>query len=203
MFLITALEVVLRSMKIRHLRMNCRIRSGLTNGTITVAGLLRPVAGLFVLLLLLVSAGCGVDGLAQIDAKVTQRWMESDSYEQQNAIEYLESGGRYYNPSRVPGLPDLDSEAILPLLKELKKEFSQEQYAIIEKGQDYAWSIVMKLPSDDSERERFEAYLAKAEEEFPGMILKEWGHEWITFHFLNEREAEMIQEWEEDAEAAS
>ncbi len=145
--------------------------------------------------------GCARDYEAEIDAKVTQKWMQPGMYV--DAVEYLESGGHYYDGDDIPGNPDLDSEAIVPFLKDLKQEFGQQQYAILVEDDDHAWSIVMKLPLDTSDRQRFEDYLESSRESFPGMILEEWGHEWITFHFLDEEQAEFVREAEAAAEAAS
>ena len=152
-------------------------------------------------LVLLSGSGCGPDEAAKIDAKVTQDWMRPGMYV--DAIEYLESGGRFYDAADIPGKPDLDAEAIVPFLKDLKQEFGQEQYAILVEDDDYAWSIVMKLPSETPGRERFEAYLESVRQDFPGMILEEWGHDWITFHFLDEEDATFIRESEAAAKAAS
>ncbi|MGD9856933.1 MAG: hypothetical protein AB7U20_18445 [Planctomycetaceae bacterium] len=147
------------------------------------------------------AAGCGTDYEAEVDAKVTQEWMREGK--QVDALEYFKTGGRYYSGAGMPGKPDLDQEAIVPFLKDLKEKFGQEQYAIQFEGDEYAWGIVMKLPVDKDNRRRFEEYLEEVRESFPGMILEEWGHEWISFDFLDKEEAEFIRESEAASEAAS
>lgn len=149
----------------------------------------------------LVLAGCGRDYAAEVDARVTREWMQPGLYF--DALEYFEKGGRYYSGAEMPGKPDLDREAIVPFLKDLKEKFGQEQYAIVLEGDDYAWGIVMRLPTNPENRRRFEEYLEEVRATFPGMILEEWGHEWISFDFLDEEEAEFIREAEAAAEAAS
>ncbi len=147
------------------------------------------------------SSGCAPDHEAELDAKVMQEWMRPDMYV--DAIEYLESGGHYYVADDTPGAMDLDREAIAPFLSDLKQAFGKEQYAILVEDEDYAWGFVMKLPSDEAGRKRFAAYLESVRPDFPGMILEQWGHEWISFDFLDEEQAEFIRESEAAAEAAS
>ncbi len=148
-------------------------------------------------LLVLLSACSSPDYEAQVDEKVTQQWMRPGMYV--DAIEYLESDGYYYSADDVPGAIDLDQEAIVPLLKEMQERFQQEQYAILVEDEDYAWGIVMKLPPDDAKQKQVRSFLEEAKQNFPGMILEEWGHQWLSLDFLDAEEAALIRE----AEAAS
>ena len=162
------------------------------------AHMVRHISIFLTILMLL--PGCGVDHAAKVDVKVKKQWMRPGNYV--DAIRYLESGGKYYTAS-MPGMPDLDREAIIPLLKRLKKEFDHEQYAILVEDEDYCWGIVVKLPQDESQREKVEAFVEREMESFPGMILTEWGHEWLSLDFLDEQAAAVVREAEAAAEAAS
>ena len=60
----------------------------------------------------------------------------------------------------------------------------------------------MKLPRDKFRRQRIEDYIEDAKQDFPGMILDQWGHQWLSLDFLGEEEAALYRELEE-AEANS
>lgn len=152
------------------------------------------------LMLLLLFSGCGADYEARVDTKVTRQWLRDGMYV--DAIEYLESGGKYYT-TQVSGMPDLDQEAILPLLKQMKAEFDYEQFAILVEDEEYCWGIVVKLPADESEQQKLKAFLEREKERFPGMILEEWGHDWLSLDFLDEFAAGVVRDAEAAAEAAS
>ncbi len=175
--------------------------------------------------LLLAISGCDRDYEAELDAKVTQQWMRPGMFV--DAIEYLESGGHYHNSDDdPPGAQNLDQQAILPFLKALREEFGQDLYAIlVEADEDapandrgdqgdaagqhtppldeLAWGFVMKLPNDEANRKRFEDYLESARQDFPGMILEQWGHEWISLDFIDEEQAQFVREAEAAAKAAA
>lgn len=153
------------------------------------------------LLSLLPAAGCtGGDYESEVDLKITEDWMQPGMYV--DAVEYLESGGQY-DTLAMPDSAGLDQTAILPFLKRLKNEFDQEQYAILIEGEPYCWGIVVKLPEDDVQRRQFQDFLDREDATFPGMILQEWGHEWVSLDFLNEEAAAVIREGEAAADAAS
>jgi hypothetical protein len=156
---------------------------------------------LIILPLLLLAAGCADDDYeADVDDKITEDWMQPGMYV--DAVEYLEGGG-LYDAMALPGQPGLDQVAILPFLKRLKEEFNQEQYAILIEDEPYCWGIVVKIPVEDAEQQRFREFLNREDEDFPGMILQEWGNEWVSLDFLNEEASAVIREGEAAAEAAS
>jgi hypothetical protein len=163
--------------------------------------MIRSVAVLLLLVLLLLPVGCGQDDFeAEVDFKITEEWMQPGMYV--DAIEYLETGG-HYETMVMPGSPGLDQTAILPFLKRLKAEFDQEQYAILLEEEPYCWGIVVRIPDEDPQRQRFQEFLNREDDDFPGMILQEWGHEWVSLDFLNEEAAAVIREGEAAADAAS
>lgn len=149
------------------------------------------------LCLLFLLPGCGEDHEAAVDAKVSEEWMQPGMYV--DAVEYLEAGGEYDDMEAEKGKPELEDAAILPFFKRLKEQFDFEQYAILVDDADYCWGFVVKLPEDSAGRRKFEAFLETEKEAFPGMILEEWGHDWLSLDFFNEETAQMIRE----AEAAA
>jgi hypothetical protein len=85
----------------------------------------------------------------------------------------------------------------------LKAEFDPEQYAILVEDEPYCWGIVVRIPEDPAQRQQFQEFLNREDDAFPGMILQEWGHEWVSLDFLNEEAAAVIREGEAAADAAS
>jgi hypothetical protein len=163
--------------------------------------MLRNLAILVLLLPPLLAVGCGKDDYeSDVDFRITQEWMQPGMYV--DAIEYLETGGQY-DAMAMPDTASLDQTAILPFLQRLKTEFDPEQYAILVEDEPYCWGIVVKIPEQPAQRQRFQEFLAREDAAFPGMILQEWGHEWVSLDFLNEQAAAVIREGEAAADAAS
>jgi hypothetical protein len=156
----------------------------------------------FVLLILtpLLLSGCGRDHEADVDSKVTEEWMQDGMYV--DAIEYLEDGGEYDDVEAADGTPELEAAAILPFFRRLKEEFDFDQYAILIEDADYCWGFVVKLPDDAAKRKEFQAFLESENESFPGLILEEWGHEWLSLDFLDEQAAKVVREGQEAAAAS-
>jgi hypothetical protein len=150
-----------------------------------------PSRNILLFLALLLSCGCfEEDYFEVVDAKVTKEWMRPGMYT--DAIEYFENGGNYFITDDSQGL-DLDRQGIVPFLKELKKEFGTEQYAILLEEEDYAWGVVMKMPQVSNAQERVADFVEESQAAFPGMIITEWGYDWVSFDFLDEAGADVVR----------
>ena len=112
---------------------------------------------------------------------------------------FFADGGHYYNDPKDPEATPLDEPHIIPLLTQLRREFGLEQFVILSEEANMAYAVVMKLPQDADSRRALETRLAEADAAFPGMILQEWGEEWLSLDFADEEQAEVIREaWQED-----
>ena len=151
------------------------------------------IAGLLVLNLL---AGCGkkqVDHESRFDGEVEERWTRNSKLVV-DAIQHLARGGSYVDTGD-PEDPVLDRPHILPLLQRLGKECDLEWQAVLEEtNQTRAWAVIAKLPNDAALRKRIEAALAREEKTFPGAIVQQWGHQWLSLDFLTKEQAAFFDE---------
>ena len=150
------------------------------------------VVGLLVLSLL---SGCGekkVDYEKRFDTEVEERWSRDSKWV--DAIQHLSSGGSFVDLGEPEESP-LDVPHVLPLLRRLAKEFSLEWQAITdEKDPTRVWVVVARLPDDLSIRKKIETVLEREQKTFPGAILQQWGHHWVSLDFLNQEQSDFLDE---------
>lgn len=123
-----------------------------------------------------------------------QMWMEES--EQQDAIEFLEQGGRYAD--REYASQQLDEKVVMPLLQRLRDEVGQESIALLmEQNPRYASAMAVKLPSDEARRLQLQSIFIEADEAFSGIILRQYGHTWMHFEIADEAfaQASNLENW--------
>ena len=153
------------------------------------------------LLVTLSLTGCGTRSLDLqefIDRRVNEVWMKPGQYV--DAAEFFSNGGHYYNHPDDATAIQLDEAHIIPLLAQIREKFELDQFVILDgTAPQTAWAVVTRLPQNPRRVQELEAWLKAADSEFPGMILQEWGHEWLSLDFLNEEEAAVAREaWGEE-----
>ena len=150
------------------------------------------LAGLVTMTLM---AGCSekpIDHDARFDTRVEESWTKDSQWI--DAVELLSSGGAFIDTGEPDGQL-LDTPHVLPVLKRLSEEFGLEWQAITEEvNPTQALAIVAKLPENTSIREKFEAALKLEQKSFPGSILYQWGHRWLSISFLNQEQSDMIEQ---------
>lgn len=153
----------------------------------------------WITLLLLLSTGCGEptpDLQEYVDQRIEDEWIEDGA--SVDAMQFFAEGGHYYNHPDFPDATPLDEPHIVPLLVKLRDDFELEPLVILSEEPNVAYAVVMKLPEQGSQRRQaIEDWLNEADAQFPGMILQEWGYNWLSLDFLDEDEAEVVRpQWE-------
>ena len=141
-------------------------------------------------------SGCSppeLDRQAKFDIEVQEHYFAA--YDKGDAIAFLKSGGLYVD-SGEPDDPQLDRPHILPLLERMKSKFGMDPLAVISK-QDakLAFAVVAKMPQGVTQ-EDVQKFLLEEQENFPGEILQEWGHEWLSLDFLSQQDVDALEELE-------
>ena len=152
---------------------------------------------LSLLLLEPVFAGCGsekVDFQAKFDRVVDNEWRAK--WKWVDAEKFFSSGGLFID-SGEPGDPALDRPHIVPLLKKLKAKHGLNWQAIVHKKKTkFALALVAELPIE-GDIEKIKETIEAEQDRFPGEILSQYGHEWMSVDFLTEADLE----WERGAES--
>lgn len=140
----------------------------------------------------LVLAGCGTapdsDAEAEFDKEVEQKWKVKWPWV--DAVPHFQRGGFYMDASDGTG-PSYDKPHVVPLLTALAEEFGLHWKAVVHgKERGMTLALVAELPADPALRARIDASLDMHQASFPGSILVQWGHHWLSLDFLTpEQEA--------------
>ena len=141
-------------------------------------------------------AGCGketVDYQAKFDQVVDRDWRKNWNWV--DAERFFNTGGLFID-SGEPGDPTLDRPHIQPLLKRLHEKYGLKWQAIVHKKKTkFAVALVAQLPSE-GDVEKIKQTIESEQDKFPGEILSQYGHQWMSVDFLTEDDLE----WEREAD---
>ncbi len=132
-------------------------------------------------------AGCSreqFDPQAAFDSEVEAGYLQK--FPQAEAVRFLTEGGLYVDSGDPddPEVARLDQAHVVPLLQRLDSEFSMKSIAVLSQDDpQVALAIVAALP-DGVTKEEVTSLLMDVQQEFPGEILVEWGHKWLSLDFL-------------------
>ncbi len=147
---------------------------------------------LFLAIALATCVGCGdsvVSDATALDAQIEDQWMANR--EVVDAIPFLEKGGRYENVGNKGEVP-IDKPYVLPLLKRIRDELSLKPVAVLE-GPQHAMAILIEIPKDPVKRQRMEGILQQAADSFPGLLMDNWGHKWLSLDYLDQQEVAALK----------
>ncbi len=154
------------------------------------------------LLLLLVAGplpGCGreaIDYQAKFDHMVDNDWKQNWNWV--DAEKFFQQGGLFIDTGE-PEDPALDRPHILPLLKTMREQHGLKWQAVVHRKKTrFAVALVAELPTA-SEVDQIQKLLEQEQERFPGEILWQFGHRWMSIDFMTEEDLE----WERQAELKS
>lgn len=137
-------------------------------------------------------AGCGtarpVDEAARFDREVDAVWKVKWPWV--DALPFFQRGGRYVDTDDAEKA-SFDRPHVAPLLKALGEEFDLHWQAVVQPDQrDFALAIVAELPTDPTIHKQIAAAIERHQQTFPGAILVQQGHRWLSLDFLTpEQEA--------------
>jgi hypothetical protein len=113
------------------------------------------------------------------------------THERREAIPFFEQKGRYVD---VDASTTVDRDVVLPLLKRLQEVATTEQWVMIRPtANDWAGALVVELPDDPETVDRMAQVVQEADDQFPGFIVQQWGHEWLAMDFLEKETYEFLK----------
>lgn len=126
--------------------------------------------------------GCGnTDYQEFADDQVAELVDEVD--EKVDAIPFFEKKGKFYDEDAST---TVDRDIVLPLLKVLKEIAPTQQWVIpMPEDPKTAFAVYVKLPSDLKVASRMADAVEFADEQFDGLILQQWGHEWLSIMLIS------------------
>lgn len=140
-------------------------------------------------------AGCGsrpvADLEAQFDKEVENKW--KTQWPWVDAIPHFQRGGFYMDASDGEG-PRYDRPHVVPLLNALHQDFALQWKAVVHrKERKMTLALVAELPDDPSVRQKIDAALDEHQKTFPGSILVQWGHHWMSLDFLTPEQQKFLE----------
>lgn len=144
-------------------------------------------------LLLLAAAGLfayvywpRVDHKAELDRQIQEAWMSGR--EIVDALEFFEKGGSYESDDR-PSAASLDQEYVIPLVKHLREQHHLKVMAIVrDDDSKRAMAIVAEAPASRAARNAVRTTILAAADAFPGLLLQNWSHQWVSLDFIDDQE---------------
>lgn len=141
------------------------------------------------LVLILGTLGCRPDYKRTADDLVEETYLGSE--QRCNAIPFFEDGGRYFDDDDSTAV---DREILLPLLKQLHDVARSQQWVVPHKDDaKRAFAILIELPHDKVLFDKMAKRVEEADARFPGLILQQWGHRWLSLDFVDEEQAEFFK----------
>ena len=150
---------------------------------------MRHIPKLLALVLVLGTLGCRPDYKRTADNMVEENYLKSE--QRCTAIPFFEKGGRYFDDDDST---TVDREILLPLLKQLHDLARSQQWVVPHKDDaKRAFAILIELPRDKATLDKMAQTVEKADAQFSGLILQQWGHRWLSLDFVDEEQAEFFK----------
>jgi hypothetical protein len=107
------------------------------------------------------------------------------------ALPFFENQGRYFDRDNTT---HVDRDVVVPLLKRLGTIARTEQWVMLRPDRkDSAYALLVKLPSDRRVEDQMAEAVQEADDNFPGLILQQWGHEWLLMDRIDEKSYEYLK----------
>ena len=157
---------------------------------------MRPAIFIIAILSIMSSMGCGTDYKAVGDEDVETRLLKS--LDKKEAIPFFEQKG-YYFDFDPEAKTKVDHEIVLPLLKRLQEIAATDQWAMLrDDNKNWALALIIKLPSDRKKVDLMVAAVQEADDRFPGYILRQWGHHWLSIDLIDNETYEYFKKSDPD-----
>lgn len=138
----------------------------------------------------LLLSGCSSDIKEVADQMVANDYLKSGNHVA--AIPFFEGGGHYYDQDDST---HADHDVILPLLKRLHAAQSMNQWVVPDPQQRLrAIAVLIELPKDQAQVDALARIVEQADAQFEGMILQQWGHQWLSIDLIDKASAEFFQQ---------
>src|ERR1700722_1518248 len=141
------------------------------------------------LALALCACGCSKDLKAMGDQHVHKDLL--DKHEKEATIPFFEKQGRFFD---MDDSTHVDQEIVLPLLKRLQTIAPTEQWVMLRPNKkNAAYALLVKLPGDRRIEDQMAGAIQEADDNFPGLILQQWGHEWLLMDLIDQKSYEYLK----------
>lgn len=152
------------------------------------------LAGLLVSWFFLRAPKPRVDLKEVTDARIDD-WIKT--YPQQDAIEFLEKGGKFSDKN--PQLVGMDREVVLPFLKRLADETHNRAIVLLYKeNPKIAGAAAVPMPSDSSALKDLKSFMVREDKAYDGVILRQYGRHWMYLDFMDPKtaRASRLENWD-------
>ena len=131
------------------------------------------------------------DYKADLDRQIQESWMAGR--EVVDAWEFFENGGVYESDSR-PAAEGVDQNYVIPLIKELREKHHLKVMAILRNDvPNTAMAVIAEAPPDRRSRNEVRATILETNDTFPGLVLQNWSHQWVSLDFLDGDEIKVLK----------
>lgn len=142
----------------------------------------------------LLTGGCSCSrkpGLAEmVDEHIEQSYLQK--FQQQPGVSFLKRGGRYLDDGTKEAF-DIERQHVIPMFEKLERELNLNFIALTsERDPESALAMVSRLPENVSSDDVM-IFLKAAQKTFPGAILVERGHRWVSIDFLTPEEERLLE----------
>jgi hypothetical protein len=135
------------------------------------------------------ACGCGKDLKAMGDQHVHKDLL--DKQQKEPAIPFFEKHGQLFDTDDTS---HVDQEIVLPLLKRLQTIAPAEQWVMLRPNKkNAAYALLVKLPGDRRVEDQMAEAIQEADDNFPGLILQQWGHEWLLMDLIDQKSYEYLK----------
>ena len=115
-----------------------------------------------------------------------QSWVKE--FELKNAHEFFEADGSFMDLKFAD--QNLDQIVIFPLIQRIRRETGLEPLAVLTKeNSQHAGGMIVELPLERGKFRQLQSIFIAADEAYPGVILRQYGHQWMQFELLDEETA--------------
>lgn len=142
----------------------------------------------------LFAAGCGKDIQEVADRHVRNDLL--NRHEKREARPFLEQNGQFFD---LDSTSHVDREIVVPLLKRIYELAPTEQWATLRpERKNSAYAMLVKVPKDPKVVDQIAEAVQQADDQFSGLILQQWGHEWLLFDLIDQQSYEALKKVDPD-----
>jgi len=135
------------------------------------------------------ASGCRQDIQEAADEHVRKDMLAN--HEKREALPFLEQRGQFFD---MDATTHVDRDVVVPLLKRLKELAPTPQWAIMRpEKRDSAFAVLIELPKDRKLVDRMADAVQEADDKFSGLILQQWGHEFLMIDLIDQESYEILK----------